>query len=397
MKDNILIIGGLGHIGLPLGLIFANKGHDVCLFDNNQNNKEMILNGHLPFIKEKGDVYLNKAIRNKKIVINNENMIIKKYKHVIICIGTPLDEYLNPKTDDFLRAINSFIPFFKKSQNIIIRSSIFPGVCDLVYSKLKKKKITNLTYCPERIVQGKSIVEIPYLPQIISGYDNNSIRKTSNLFLSITKKIIISSVREAELIKLFSNAWRYLGFSIANQFMQISENEGINYEGLRLKMVEGYERNKNIPKAGFAAGPCLLKDTMQLSSFSKDKSGIFSMAMLINEGFTDYYLEKIKSEFGKKKIKVGILGMAFKQDIDDIRDSLSFKLKKQLELNGYTVVCSDYNIDKYTYKEQKLINECQSIIIAVPHKSYKKIKIPKSKFLIDTWGITKHGKRQNQR
>jgi UDP-N-acetyl-D-mannosaminuronic acid dehydrogenase len=392
MKDNILIIGGLGHIGLPLGLIFANKGHDVCLYDKNQKNKEMILNGHLPFIEEKGNVYLTKAIRNKKIVINNENKNIKNYKHIIICIGTPIDEYLNPKIDDFLQAIDSFIPFFKKSHNIIIRSSIFPGVIDLVYSKLKKKKINNLTYCPERIVQGKSIVEIPYLPQIVSGYNNNSIRKTSNLFLYITKKIIVSSVREAELIKLFSNTWRYLGFSIANQFMQISEREGINYENLRLKMIEGYERNKSIPKAGFAAGPCLLKDTMQLSSFSKDRSGIFSMAMLINEGFTDYYLENIKSEFGRKKINVGILGMAFKQDVDDIRDSLSFKLKKQLELIGYQVICSDYNIKKYFYDEQKLIKECNVLIIAVPHQKYKKIKIPKGKFYIDTWGIIDYGK-----
>ncbi len=397
MRGKILIIGGLGHIGLPLGLIFANKGHEVCLFDNNLSNKESLLKGELPFIEEQGEIYLKKALKNKKLKIDNDKNIIKNYRHIIICIGTPIDEYLNPKTNDFMKIIESYIPFFSYKQNIIIRSSIFPGVCDLVFKKLKRKKITSLTYCPERIVQGKSIIEIPNLPQIISGYNSHSIRKASDLFLTITKKIIVASVREAELIKLFSNAWRYLGFSIANQFMLISEKEGLNYADLRTKLIEGYERNKSIPKAGFAAGPCLLKDTMQLSAFSKDKSGIFSLAMVINEGFTDYYLEKIKTKFGKKKIKVGILGMAFKQDVDDIRDSLSFKLKKQLELNGYTVVCSDYNIDKYTYKEQTLIDECQSIIIAVPHKSYEKIKIPKTKFLIDTWGIIKHGKRQNQR
>ena len=149
-----------------------------------------------------------------------------------------------------------------------------------------------------------------------------------------------------------------------------------------------YNRAKSIPYAGFAAGPCLLKDTMQLKLFAGFNNPIFSAAMTVNEGLPNYFIKMIKKNFGSKIITVGILGMAFKQNIDDIRDSLSFKLKKLLEINKYKVFISDYLIKDFKFNEKELIEKSKVIIIAVPHKKYEKLKIPKNKFVIDTWGIT---------
>ena len=151
---------------------------------------------------------------------------------------------------------------------IIIRSSIYPGTC-LNVQKFLGKRYDNISYCPERVVQGKSISELPKLPQIVSGVSKKSINQSKKLFELICKKIIITSILEAELIKLFSNAWRYINFSISNQFYIISEKFNINFKKLRNNMIDGYDRNKSMPMAGFAAGPCLYKDTAQLNAFLK--------------------------------------------------------------------------------------------------------------------------------
>ena len=159
--------------------------------------------------------------------------------------------------------------------------------------------------------------------------------------------------------------------------MTICEDNDISYNELRKKMTFKYDRARNIPFAGFAAGPCLLKDTMQLNSFAGFNNPIFSAAMTVNEGLPNYFIRMIKKNFGSKVKTVGILGMAFKQNIDDIRDSLSFKLKKLLEINQYKVLVSDYFVNDFKLNEDELIRKSEVIIIAVPHKKYAKLKIPK--------------------
>ena len=175
--------------------------------------------------------------------------------------------------------------------------------------------------------------ELPKLPQIISGINTNSIFQAKKIFSLICKKTITTSIKEAELIKLFSNALRYINFATSNQFYMICEKYNINFNHLRNKMIEGYDRNKHIPKAGFAAGPCLYKDTAQLNSFLKDEFTLGKAATKINQNFPNFIykimLRKFKNKLKNKKI--GILGMAFKSDIDDIRDSLSVNLFKLLK------------------------------------------------------------------
>ena len=386
-NNNIAIIGGLGHVGLPLGLLFANKNFKVTLIDTNISNKNLILKGKMPFFEIDGDKYLKNALKKNNIKITDQPSVISESHHIIICIGTPIDEYLNPKTNLFLKSLNNYIKFFSSNHNIIIRSSVYPGICDILFENLKLKKIYNFCYCPERIVQGQAISEINNLPQIISGYSSKGINLSIKLFKNICKYHLVCSIKEAELIKLFSNSWRYVSFAIANQFMTICEDNDISYNELRKKMTFKYDRARNIPFAGFAAGPCLLKDTMQLNSFAGFNNPIFSAAMTVNEGLPNYFIRMIKKNFGSKVKTVGILGMAFKQNIDDIRDSLSFKLKKLLEINQYKVLVSDYFVNDFKLNEDELIRKSEVIIIAVPHKKYAKLKIPKNKFLIDTWGI----------
>jgi len=386
MKTDIAIVGGAGHIGLPLGILFANKGKNIVLYDKDKKNVDKINNLQMPFMEEGGSKLLKK--NKTRIFATTDKKYLKDVKIIIICIGTPVK---NSKPDlvFFFKMFNEVKKYLNPKNLLVIRSSIYPGTC-LKIQKFLGKNFKNISYCPERVVQGQSIIELPKLPQIISGLSKKSINQSKKLFQKICKKTITTSILEAELIKLFSNAWRYINFSISNQFFTICDEFGINFKDLRKNMIEGYDRNKSLPKAGFAAGPCLYKDTAQLNAFLKNSFTLGTTATKINQGFPKFIFNKMSKKFKKnlKSKKIGILGAAFKSNIDDIRDSLSIELFNFLKKKGLKVnISDDYVKMKEMISAKKLVKQSDIIILGVPHSSYRKIKIPKKKYLIDSWGF----------
>ena len=397
MKNNtnrsfdIAIVGGLGHIGLPLGIVFADKGLKVCLCDIDKKKADIVEKGKMPFIEYGAEPILKKVLQNGNLTISLEDNFISKAKNVIVAIGTPVDEYLNPKTRQFLEFFERMKKNLNKEQLIVIRSTIYPHTCKQVLNLLGDG--WKVAYCPERIVQGYAIRELKELPQIVAGLSDAAIKEASELFSKVSPRIIKTTMGEAELVKLFSNAWRYVQFAVANQFYMISHNFGVDYEKVRHAMREGYERAHSLPSAGFAAGPCLLKDTMQLSAFNSNNFLLGHAAMMINEGLPNFIVDNLRKKHDLGKTKVGILGMAFKADIDDIRDSLAFKLGKILRFHGAKVYYSDeYAKNPDFVSKEDLIMESDVIIVAVPHSAYKGLEIPKGKEVVDLWNVTKESK-----
>ncbi|MBI2596936.1 nucleotide sugar dehydrogenase [Candidatus Daviesbacteria bacterium] len=392
---DVVIIGGLGHVGLPLGIAFAEKGLKVCLYDIDKNNGEMVKKGQMPFIEYGAQEILEKVLKAEKLFISFDTKDISKSKYVIVTIGTPVDEHLTPRTRAFLEFFESIREYLTSSQIIIVRSTVYPNTCEQLLRMLSNGKSWHIAYCPERITQGYAIKELRELPQVIAGLSDHAINSAAALFSLIAPKIIKTSMGEAELVKLFSNAWRYIQFSMANQFYMISHKFGVDYERVRWAMKEGYERAANLPSAGFAAGPCLLKDTMQLAAFDVNNFLLGHAAMMVNEGLPNFIVENLKKRYDLSEKKVGILGMAFKADIDDTRDSLSYKLGKILRFNGAQVYYSDEFAKNPTFiSKEKLIENSDVIIVAIPHSNYKGIVIPESKEVVDLWGIVKGGKRE---
>ena len=385
-KRKISIIGGAGHVGYPLGLIFSSKGFEVNLIDKNLKNSNKINLGKSPFLEEGSEALLKKMLKKKRIKASQELKSVLESKYIIICIGTPIDNNLSPEIKKFLNFFKELRKYLKKNHHIIIRSSVYPGICEKVYNIIKDKN-KNLSYCPERIVQGKSIKELPNISQLVSGKNITSIRESANLFKKICKKIITVEIIEAELIKLFSNAYRYVHFAISNQFYMICRDQGLNFFKIREIMKDGYKRNAHIPMSGFTAGPCLLKDTMQLSSFYNKKFSLGHAAMNVNEDMPKFIYNDLKKNIDLKHKTIGLLGLTFKADCDDIRDSLAIKLLKFLKNKKIKILYSDeYYFMKGSITKKKLIEKSDIIIISTPHYSYKKIKIPKKKLLIDIWG-----------
>jgi UDP-N-acetyl-D-mannosaminuronic acid dehydrogenase len=217
---------------------------------------------------------------------------------------------------------------------------------------------------------------------------DKAIQDATDLFSRITARVIPVSIEEAELAKLFSNAWRYIQFAVANQFYMIAHDFGADFSKVREAMVEGYGRAANLPTAGFAAGPCLMKDTMQLAAFYNTKFLLGHAATMVNEGLPNFLVESLARHYDLTKTRVGILGMTFKADIDDTRDSLSYKLGKILRFHGAEVSYSDeFAKDPTFISKEELIASSDVVIVGVPHTAYREVRVPRHVHVVDLWGI----------
>ena len=392
INNSISIIGGAGHVGFPLGLAFASKKYKINFVDLNKKNWNKIKSGIPPFFEIGAKKLLKKCLKKNTLSFSINLNSVKNSKFIVICIGTPVNKNLKPDTKNFISLFFRLLKIIKKGQIIIIRSSVYPGIIHKITHILKSKN-NNVVYCPERIVQSKALIELPKLPQIIAGTNKLSITETRKIFKKICRKIIITTIEEAELIKLFSNANRYINFAIANQLYMICKKNNLDFSNIRNIMREGYERNLNLQNSGFTAGPCLLKDTMQLSAFYKNKFSLGVSAMKINEGFPELILRNIKKIKNYKKKKVGVLGLSFKAETDDIRDSLSIKLLNKFKKNNiYTLQSDQYYENENNISKDDLIKKSDIIVLGAPHKAYKKLKINQNKIVIDVWGFFKKQK-----
>jgi len=385
---SVCIVGGCGHVGIPLGLAFASKNFNVSLLDINQKAVDAINAGVLPFVEEGAQEILSKHIGKNLFASSDEN-IIKTQDVVVFVTGTPVDEHLTPKIKDVLNVIKRYRPLLNKKQLIVLRSTIFPGTTEVIDDMLADENGQKpmLAFCPERIVQGKGIEEIFTLPQLVSSTTEEGYKAASELFLNIAPKIIKLTTKEAEIAKLMTNSWRYLEFAIANQFYMMIESEGLDFYKIYNAMRQDYPRAQKFPKPGLAAGPCLFKDTMQLSVFNKNNFTLGQSGMQVNEGLADFLVERLEQKTGSLKNKtIALLGMTFKPNNDDVREALSFRVKKRLEFKMANVLTCDPFLKDMTPLEEAL-KKADGIILGMPHDEYKNIK-PQVPF-VDCWDVWK--------
>lgn len=393
MKENpapscdVCVVGGAGRVGLPLALVLADSGFKTLILDINETALKTIAQGAMPYREEGGQTLLKKVNGTGRLTFSSEANSITRAAVVVLTVGTPIDEFHNPNLSLLIRCLEGLIPHLRDEQTIILRSTIAPGTTNYIdgYLRSRGKKI-GLAFCPERVVQGKAIEEIRALPQLVSGTSPEALAAAKTLFSKIAPEVVEMSPLEAEFAKLVCNAFRYMQFAATNQLYMAVESAGLDYCELLSKMKRGYPRMGSIPGPGFAAGPCLMKDTMQLFAFQKHNFVLGQMAMTINEGLPNFIVEQLARRFDLRTKRVGILGMAFKADSDDIRDSLSYKLGKLLRFHGADVSYSDeYAKDPTFVDKETLVRECDVIILGVPHAAYRSLHVPREKEIVDLW------------
>ena len=391
-EKDVVVIGGCGHVGLPLAIMFASKSLKVVAFDTNTQVVATVNSGNMPFDEPGADDVLKQVLATKSFTASSDRQFVSLAEHVVVVIGTPVDEHLNPDPEAVPNVVMSLLDVLKDGQHLVLRSTIYPGVTKLVEKVIASsgKKI-DVSFCPERIAEGKAIEELVALPQIISGRTGIAVERAKELFSSLTQNVIVVTPEEAELAKLFTNTWRYIKFAAANQLYTIANDFGVDFERVRHAITTDYPRASDMPGAGFAAGPCLFKDTMQLAAFNNNNFTLGHSSMMINEGLPLYLVSRIEKKYDLTKMTVGVLGMAFKAESDDIRSSLSYKLKRILRFKALEVVCADSLVrdDDGLISEIELLQKSDLIVIGAPHRRYASLEI--SKPVIDIWNIRGQG------
>ena len=386
---DLTVVGGAGHVGIPLVLAFAEAGYRVNVHDVNRDALATLQSGRLPFIEYGGEELLLRAVKQNRLLFTSLPADIFQTGPVIITIGTPIDEFLNPVRKVVQDCIDALLPCLADGQLLVLRSTVFPGTTDWLDAYLlRRNRHLKVAFCPERMVQGQGIKELKETPQIISGTTAAAEEEAARLFSAIAPELIIVKPREAEFAKLFSNAYRYIEFATSNQFYLIAKSAGLDYRKVYDAMKRNYPRARGIPSPGLAAGPCLMKDTMQLAAFAQNQFSLGNAAMLVNEGLVLHVCDDLRRRYDLSRMTVGLLGMAFKADIDDTRASLSYKFKKALASLAEAVLTTDpfVTTDADLLGLEEVISRSDLLVLCAPHSAYRDLDFA-SKPVVDVWGF----------
>ncbi len=386
---DLVIVGGCGHVGLPLALSLADSGYHVGINDIDKSKVEMVRAGRLPFLENGAEDLLAKVLPTGRLELSTDPAMLRHTHTVIIVIGTPIDEFMNPSVRIFDRVLDELTPHLQNGSLVVLRSTVFPGTSETVERRLRAAGVdADVVFCPERIAEGHALEELRTLPQLVGANSDAAYTKASRLFERLGVSVVHTTPLEAELAKLLTNTWRYMKFAIANQFFQIAHRSGVDYNRVFNAIRHDYPRAQDLPAPGFAAGPCLLKDTMQLSAFTPDHFPMGQAAMQINEGLPGYIVDTLNGRRPLLGRTVGILGMAFKGESDDPRASLSYKLRKLAQFKGANVMCTDPYIADETFEAlEKVLRDADLLIVGAPHRAYRTLELD-GREVVDVWGIT---------
>jgi UDP-N-acetyl-D-mannosaminuronic acid dehydrogenase len=393
---DLVVLGGGGHVGLPLSLVFAKAGLRVGIFDLNERTIERLGRGEMPFLETGAEELLRELLPTGRLTLSSDPAMIGQADTVVVVIGTPVDEFLGPSMTVFERAVDQISPHLRDGALVVLRSTVYPGTTEYVVQHLEERgNRVDVVFCPERIAEGHALEELGTLPQIIGADTDRAAARAEALFGRIVERRIRTTTREAELAKLLTNTWRYMKFAVANQFFMISHQAGVDYTNVLRAIREDYPRAQDLPGPGFAAGPCLFKDTMQLAAFTADHFPIGQSAMQVNEGLPAYIVSALERRYGSLRgRRVGILGMAFKAESDDTRASLSFKLRKLLSWAGAEVLCTDpFVVDDRLVPLDDVVARSEIIVLGVPHKAYRGLTFGSERDVVDIWGALGEGIR----
>jgi UDP-N-acetyl-D-mannosaminuronic acid dehydrogenase len=377
---DVAVVGGCGHVGLPLAIALAARGATVAVYDTNERAVAEVSSGRMPFAEPGAVLPLRRALAAGSLTVTVDPAVVCVARCVVVVTGEPAG----------LVGVHAYL---RSGQLLVLRSTLSPG------GTARAEKLCadlgldcDVAYCPERIAEGRAMAELFELPQLVGSRSQVGLDRAARLFRLITPTVLSMSPEEAELAKLYANAWRYVSFAVANQFYAIANDQGLDYERIRQCVTAGYERGAQLPRAGFSAGPCLPKDTAALA----DAHSGFSLgraALAANEGLADYLTARLDQRYGLDGACVGILGMAFKAGSDDARHSLSYRLKQLIAARGARVLCTDPMVtdDADLLPLQEVLDRADLLVVATPQPEYRELKTDKP--VADIWGVTGTGVR----
>jgi UDP-N-acetyl-D-mannosaminuronic acid dehydrogenase len=390
---------GLGRVGLPLAIVLARSGLRVIGVDVDESRVSKINKGEMPFYYPAMREWLGEVVSNGKLVASTRSKeSIEQSDVIVVTVGTPTGSQYQLDYSQIYSAFREVGKANLKDKAVIVRSTSVPGTLSNIVMPLLVKETGlragvdfGLAVCPERILEGQAHRELYELPEIIGGIDDLSNTIALRLFKRINpqKKTLVLTPTAAELAKLFTNIYRYVQFALANEFAIWAERYGEDAHQIIQAANDGYPRS-NIPRPGFAGGPCLAKDGLLLDN-NTTYSSIVSVAWKLNEAVPQHVVTSLMKEMGSIYARrIAVLGLAFKGNSDDVRLSPSAKLVEALKAYGAEVLVHDPYVMNTMSLSDVLMNP-DAVILATNHSAFKdladKIDSCGCQIVYDVWGL----------
>ena len=367
---------GLGRIGLPLALSFADRGLSVIGIDNDQLRLGAVRDGQMPFQETGGQALLDRVHAGGRLSLSERVVDAAQARHIVLTLGTPSFSHIEIDMRDIRSALDDLLGVLAPGHSLILRSTVAPGTTEFVAGYVAKHRDFQIgeelfvAHAPERIAAGRFLAEIDTLPCIIGGVGARSGEAVAELFGVFDAPIVQTTPVQAELAKIWANILRYTNFALPNRLMMDCEHYSANVFEVIDLINRDYPRG-GIAQPGFTAGTCLRKDF----TFSEERSaapGMLLAVSRVNESVPLFLLEGAKRRLGSlANRRVAVLGLAFKADTDDERDSLAHKLIRLLERELADVVVHDPHVATPTASLQDALEGADVVIVAANHSEFR--------------------------
>ncbi len=372
MPTTVAVIGGGGHVGLGLSLMLADVGHTVAGIDINLANNARIMSGEMPFHEDGAAPVLARVLQSGRFVIHDDHSAVAEAEVVIIILGTPIDANLNPDLKPLRQAVAAVAPHLRRGQLIMLRSTIAPGTTDSLRRLVEDQTglvvgtDIDMVFAPERVIQGKALTELPKLPQLIGAFDDAAYARAEAFFLTfLQSRCFHLSPVEAEMGKLMTNMFRYVQFALANEFQLLADMHGANVFKILDACNYEYPRLRLPDPGPNVGGPCLYKDGWFLLE-GVPFNELIATAFRINESMPAQIKRRLAAT--KSIRRVAVLGMTFKANSDDTRNSLSFKLCRILENGNFDVLRLDPMLPEHT--DWGVLQQVDAVVLMTPHDAF---------------------------
>ena len=367
---------GLGRVGLPLALCFADRGLDVLGVDKDPERLEAVRAGTMPFQETGTQELLERVRASGRLELSDSVPDAARARSVVITLGTPSFSHIEIDMRDIRSALDDLLPVLQPGHSLILRSTIAPGTTEFVAGYLAKRRGFEVgtevfvAHAPERIAAGRFLEEIGTLPCIVGGVGERSGEEVARLFEVFGAPIVQTTPVQAELAKIWTNILRYTQFALPNLLMMDCEQHGANVFEVIDLINRDYPRG-GMAQPGLTAGTCLRKDF----TFSEERSaapGMLLAVSRVNESVPLFLVEGIKRRLnGLSGRKVAVLGLSFKRDTDDERDSLSYKLIRMLERELADVAVCDPVVATPTQSFEEAVRDAEAVVVATNHSAFE--------------------------
>ncbi len=372
-----LSIIGLGRVGLPLALCFADRGLRVLGVDSDPDVLEAIRAQRMPFSEAGTQALLERVAASGRLELAARAADAARAANIVITLGTPSFSHIETDLRQVRAAVDDLLPLLRPGHSLILRSTIAPGTTEFVAGYLAKQRGFRVgedvfvAHAPERIAAGRFLEEISTLPCIVGGVGDASTERAADLFAELGAPIVRTSAVQAELAKIWTNILRYATFALPNLLMMDCERYGANVFEVIDLINRDYPRG-GMAKPGMTAGSCLRKDF----AFSEERSnapGMLLAVSRVNEAVPLFLVEGVKRRIGElSSRKVAVLGLTFKRDTDDERDSLSPKLIRMLERELADVAVCDPHAATPTQPLDDAVRDADVVIVATNHSEFER-------------------------